>query len=1274
MNCALRVAFGGRASCWLLWGMALLLTTGLSARAQAPGWTGAIPGSFTQASGTSQVQAAATDASGNVFVTGYFTGSVTFGGTVLNNAGNAGGADLFVAKYVPATGTWAWAASAGGSLDDRGLAIAVSGSSVYVTGNITNSGGSNNASAVFFGDSGGGAGSRPQLGTSNLASSDLVLAKYTDNGSTATFQWSQVGGGGGDDQGLGVAVSGSSVYVTGSITNTNASNNDNVVVFGGSGTTRGNRPQLGASSSNSQDLVLAKYTDNGSTGTFQWSQVGGGTSQDVGTGVAVSGNNVYVTGSIVNTNASNNDNAVVFGGSGTTRGNSPQLGACTGNIAGQDLLLAKYTDNGSTGAFQWSQVGGGTRADVGTGVAVSGSSVYVTGSITNTNASNNASVVVFGGSGTTRGNSPQLGASSSNSQDLVLAKYTDNGSTGTFQWSQVGGGTANDAGNGLVVSGSNVYVTGYITNSNASNNATTVVFGGSGTTAGSSPQLGASSAITNDVLLAKYADNGSTGTFQGSQVGGGTGTDIGYGVAVSTPAGGGSPSVYAVGSVSNGTRVNFGGVGTDALRGTFALRAVLMSATDAGWQEVVAAYNGGTSTTWAVATDASGNVFVTGTFTGSVTFGSTVLSSAGDNDLFVAKWVPATSTWAWATSAGGTGPDVGVGVAVSGSSVYVTGYVSNSNASGNANAVFFGDSGGGASSPQLGASNTAGLDLVLAKYTDNGSTATFRWSQVGGGTGTDAGNGVAVSGSSVYVTGYIRNSIGNSNAVVFGGSGVTRGTSTQLGVNDDSNNLVLAKYTDNGSTGTFQWSQVGGGISAVGQSVAVSSSSVYVTGYSSISNANGGGMTFGGSGTTMGNRTQLGASSNTSIDMVLAKYTDNGSTGTFQWSQVGGGTGQDVGNGVAVSGSSVYVTGSIMNSNASNNANAVVFGGSGTTLGNSPQLGASSTVSQDILLAKYTDNGSAGAFQWSQVGGGTNSDACNGVAASGSSVYVTGSMTNSNAGSNSSTMVFGGSGTTLGNSPQLGASSTAGQDLVLAKYTDNGSTGTFQWSQVGGGANTDIGYGVAVSGQNVYAAGYVTPGATFGSTNLTAPTRASLNVLTRAQDNALTPLPVQLAAFAARPAGPAAAQLTWATASEVNSAHFEVQRSPDGTTWATLGRVAAAGSSATPRAYAYLDAAAPAGRSYYRLRQIDQDGTAAHSPVQTVVLGGAGLALYPNPAPGAATLVGAGAGMLVQVLDALGRAVATARADAAGTARLAGLAPGLYVVRAGQQALRLTVE
>jgi len=176
--------------------------------------------------------------------------------------------------------------------------------------------------------------------------------------------------------------------------------------------------------------------------------------------------------------------------------------------------------------------------------------------------------------------------------------------------------------------------------------------------------------------------------------------------------------------------------------------------------------------------------------------------------------------------------------------------------------------------------------------------------------------------------------------------------------------------------------------------------------------------------------------------------------------------------------------------------------------------------------------------------------------------------------------------------------------------------------------------------------------------------------------SAAMPLPVVLTAFTATPAGPAAVALAWATASETNSARFEVQRSADGTTWVTLGAVAAAGTSATTRSYGYLDGAALAGTGYYRLRQVDQDGTTAYSAVVPVTLGGSGgLALYPNPAhDGAATLTGAAPGVMVQVLDALGRVAATATVGADGTVALSGLPRGLYVVRSGSGGVRLVVK
>ena len=69
-----------------------------------------------------------------------------------------------------------------------------------------------------------------------------------------------------------------------------------------------------------------------------------------------------------------------------------------------------------------------------------------------------------------------------------------------------------------------------------------------------------------------------------------------------------------------------------------------------------------------------------------------------------------------------------------------------------------------------------------------------------------------------------------------------------------------------------------------------------------------------------------------------------------------------------------------------------------------------------------------------------------------------------------------------------------------------------------------------------------------------------------------------------------------------------------------------------------------------------------------------GLSLYPNPAHGAATLTGALPAATVTVLDALGRVVIRATADASGTAALGGLAQGLHLMRAGASSVRLAVE
>lgn len=122
------------------------------------------------------------------------------------------------------------------------------------------------------------------------------------------------------------------------------------------------------------------------------------------------------------------------------------------------------------------------------------------------------------------------------------------------------------------------------------------------------------------------------------------------------------------------------------------------------------------------------------------------------------------------------------------------------------------------------------------------------------------------------------------------------------------------------------------------------------------------------------------------------------------------------------------------------------------------------------------------------------------------------------------------------------------------------------------------------------------------------------------------PLPVALTRFeASRPAGQARVVLAWTTASEKNNAGFEVQRQNEGqTTFRRVGFVAGRGTSNTATEYTFQEANDFRGLSYYRLRQLDQDGTESFSPVRVVagLNGGTSfsLAAYPNPVAPQASL------------------------------------------------------
>lgn len=105
---------------------------------------------------------------------------------------------------------------------------------------------------------------------------------------------------------------------------------------------------------------------------------------------------------------------------------------------------------------------------------------------------------------------------------------------------------------------------------------------------------------------------------------------------------------------------------------------------------------------------------------------------------------------------------------------------------------------------------------------------------------------------------------------------------------------------------------------------------------------------------------------------------------------------------------------------------------------------------------------------------------------------------------------------------------------------------------------------------------------------------------------ASTPLPVELIAFQGEPMG-TVNHLTWSTATERDNDRFEVERSADGEAFGKIGTVGGAGTSQQPIHYALDDAAPLNGVNYYRLKQVDLDGTYTYSPVIVLVNDAAGL-------------------------------------------------------------------
>jgi hypothetical protein len=81
-------------------------------------------------------------------------------------------------------------------------------------------------------------------------------------------------------------------------------------------------------------------------------------------------------------------------------------------------------------------------------------------------------------------------------------------------------------------------------------------------------------------------------------------------------------------------------------------------------------------------------------------------------------------------------------------------------------------------------------------------------------------------------------------------------------------------------------------------------------------------------------------------------------------------------------------------------------------------------------------------------------------------------------------------------------------------------------------------------------------------------------------------------------------KIEWSTATEINNAFFDVERSADQNNFISVGKIPSKGNSQLLQAYQHTDANVPAGTVYYRLKQVDTDGTISYSNIIAVNVGG----------------------------------------------------------------------
>jgi hypothetical protein len=237
------------------------------------------------------------------------------------------------------------------------------------------------------------------------------------------------------------------------------------------------------------------------------------------------------------------------------------------------------------------------------------------------------------------------------------------------------------------------------------------------------------------VFLAKYD---ASGNYVFAKNMGGTSSETANAIAMD-----GTGNVYITGYYF-GTSDFDPGVGTASLSSVSGTQDIFIAKYDASGNYLYAKSIGGTSNDrgQSITVDGSGNVYITGYFTGTADFDPSAstanVATIGSNDIFLAKY-DASGNYVYAKGIGGTGDDRGMDIAIDGSdNLYITGNFSTT--------ADFDPSASTASLVSAG-----GTDVFVAKYDASGN---YVYARALGGTAADLGNAIAVDDDgNTYITG-----------------------------------------------------------------------------------------------------------------------------------------------------------------------------------------------------------------------------------------------------------------------------------------------------------------------------------------------------------------------------------------------------------------------------------------------------------------------------------------------------------------------------------------